>query len=480
MIARVSSGSPPRPTSILDISLGATAALATIVGMAVNAPSPVLLGVVLGGLALAVVRPLAGLAALAVLVPLRQPDVVPGPMFLLISAVGLGCLLRLPFDLQRPRIGLGMWFLATYLLLSLVTVPGWLSGGRPGEQEYVLYLAEQLLAVVGLFIIARYLLRSAAVTPYLLLLLGSAAFAGALGILEWWWGGPAGIPVRALMSPAPDAEWTARIRGPFFNQNYFGFLLASAIVLAMATIGRLRRSARVLPVLVAAIALVALALTFSRGATLSLIIGLITLAWFRSRRLAAGLAVTATLLVAIAYPIFLDARASGSGNELLSGLAAENDNTDLRGSILITGVRLFLRDPIVGVGYGRFTFESPWFEQSLLVTEPHNSYTQILAEQGLVGGAAALGCVVALGMAIRAAGPPYRAAGAALLATVLANGMFVAVTSSIQAAGLTAFALGATLAASAAEREPLRQPIPVALRSTQGRGPRRTHAGAVP
>jgi O-antigen ligase len=455
ILARAQAGSALTPTTNrLDIPLGATAAIATVGAMAADVPAAVLL-IVIASLGLAVARPVAGLATLAILLPLRVPDALhpPGAIVLLIAAVTLGWLLRLPFQREKPRVGSGAWALAAYVLLCAVAVPVGLSGGGAGEQMEVIYQFGQLVGLAALFVVARSLLEKEAITQFLVLLLGSAAFAACLGIFQFWWGGPAGIPFRGILSPAPDAEWLDRVAGPFTNTNYFAFLLASAIVVATGMFGRSRALGRVSLVAVSAIMAAALVLTFSRGAFIALLAGWLVLAWFRSRRLAIGLLLGFAVTVALAYPAFLAIRLDRTfGAEVQRAQVAEAESLESRESILATGLRLFLSEPVFGVGFGRFQFESVRFQGTSEITYAHNSYNQILAEQGLLGGGAALAVIAALAWALLRAQAAWRSVGAAALVMMLIGGLFLEVTTTIQATSLGVFVLAAALAGSAASR----------------------------
>lgn len=170
------------------------------------------------------------------------------------------------------------------------------------------------------------------------------------------------------------------------------------------------------------------ALTFSRAGAVGIAAGLalvVWLAWRRGRaasiaRGALGLAVPA---IAIAIPLVL-ARSGLAGAALrLSGADETNAENGLatRGVLWHAALRMFARDPGLGVGAGNFEFLTPTVGLVGVRTHANSLYLQSLAE----GGIALFGAVVwtlaaALALLLRAPRAPLAvgvAAGTLALVT---------------------------------------------------------------
>lgn len=426
---------------------GVMLAAVVLFGMVVGA-SPLILAAIAGGVALAVASPFGSMAMLAVLLPLREPDVLQplGVILPLIGATAAGCLARLPFEGRRLSVSAMTALIVVYLALSAVSVPIGLSGGAPHEQGTVVVRFTQTVAISLLFVTAMFLFRRTSPLPYLGLLIASATIAAGLGILITAWGGPAGIPLRGVLSAAPDAEWFDRVAGPFFNPNYFGYLLASAITLIAGLIPRIQRRWWPLVGTVTAILALALILAFSRGAILAGVGGVLAVTFWHHRRLAIGAGVAAIIAAVILYPVFLEARLERTfGDSSNRAFAAEQANVDSREQVLQTGVRIFLTEPLIGVGYGRFQFTSPRFQGNSEITFAHSVYLQILAEQGIVGTTSAALFGLALLLAVVRNRGPFAATGFGVFASYMVAGLFLELTISLQASALAVIALGAAI-----------------------------------
>ncbi len=170
------------------------------------------------------------------------------------------------------------------------------------------------------------------------------------------------------------------------------------------------------------------ALTFSRAGAVGIAAGLALVAWLAWRRgraasIARGALGLAVPAIAIAIPLVL-ARSGLAGAALrLSGADETNAENGLaaRGVLWHAALRMFARDPGLGVGAGNFEFLTPTVGLVGVRTHANSLYLQSLAE----GGVALFGAVVwtlaaALALLLRAPRTPLAigvAAGTLALAT---------------------------------------------------------------
>jgi O-antigen ligase len=191
---------------------------------------------------------------------------------------------------------------------------------------------------------------------------------------------------------------------------------------------------------VAAILALGVALTFSRGPMLALVVGcgLTGIVYRQLRPWIVGAAVAAAAVLAAAWPFI------GAG---VSDRIGDVDNMTLRLKLWETALAIFADHPLRGVGFGNFpayyleaareNHIGPFYEfgaESVLkVRVAENAYLQLAAETGVIGMAAGLAAVVAmLGLSIRQArcarDPRSRNLATAIALSIViyaCNGLFV-------------------------------------------------------
>jgi O-antigen ligase len=94
-------------------------------------------------------------------------------------------------------------------------------------------------------------------------------------------------------------------------------------------------------------------------------------------------------------------------NRIVRGNAAENNQSESfyesRGWIWRDSIRVFEEHPLLGVGMGAFETAFPMYSHSdgsLLVSQAHNDYLQVLTDCGIAGGIMAIWFVGAIGSAV--------------------------------------------------------------------------------
>jgi O-antigen ligase len=207
-----------------------------------------------------------------------------------------------------------------------------------------------------------------------------------------------------------DDEVVGRVAGSFSHPNqYAGYLIVLIPVVVALVVPRSGHSRlRVIGSIALILALIALALAYSRGAILGLVGGaLIWLAFVRPRA-AVAVAIVVAIGGVVVVPSSLKERLSDpAGSDL--GLRA-----DLWGSAL----EIFRGSPLLGVGLADFSdgysrlpaqlstgAQRRLLHQQQVLVPPHanNLFLTILAEQGIIGALAFLGLIGAALSACRRA-----------------------------------------------------------------------------
>ncbi|MBC7910964.1 MAG: O-antigen ligase family protein [Pyrinomonadaceae bacterium] len=204
--------------------------------------------------------------------------------------------------------------------------------------------------------------------------------------------------------------------GPFINSHHFAAYMEMALALPLGLLfsGAVERERRPLYVFAALVMGVALIMTGSRGAMVSLAAEIIFLLLISARasdvkredetdrksflRVAATRLGLAFLLVSALFLGALFFGGEGSLNRLLGTVSAE-DPTMGRTHFWRTTVEIVRAYPLIGVGLGAYgvayTRYDTW-NGSYRVEQAHNDYLQVLACTGLAGAALGLWFVITL------------------------------------------------------------------------------------
>jgi O-antigen ligase len=392
--------------------------------------------------ALAFVWPAAGLAVIALILPMREPDVLQ-PVYtiaVILSATGLGCLVRLPGDKRPLHIHPGIVLAAGYLIYSTLSIVPAISGHPPEWASSAALEVLRLWSGLAICIVASFLFRWMSPIPIVAVAILGSFLAAILALIAFWNIGPAGA-IGGLLSPLrPD-----RAGGGFSNANYLGFCMAQATLLTLGCWFVVKKRYRPL-LAIALVALVAaLIVTFSRSSYIAVIVGVVVLAFLRSPRAGVLLMIVAVTAAVVLYPAFLDARLGGGDVFDPSVIAARAQSENWRRLAAAASVSMFLAQPLFGVGYGVFQHLSPAYIGASPATYSHNAYAQILAEQGLVGVLMVAAIVAVLTVALVRSAHPLRGAALAMGSAYLIQSFFINSTTSIQISGLLCLTLAAAL-----------------------------------
>jgi O-antigen ligase len=177
-----------------------------------------------------------------------------------------------------------------------------------------------------------------------------------------------------------------RLTGPYTNGPMYAMSLLVCLAAALLWV-QARGRERWLPGN-AAIAVILLAITFSffRAAWIGAFLVIVAAIGIRPGRFHRAVVVAVILGLAA---LVLSAPLQSS--EEFTSRATNADNVSIRFSTWLTGIELFTRHPLFGVGFTRFTEAKKEVDDPIEVAGitsdpfPHSSFNAVLAEQGLVG-----------------------------------------------------------------------------------------------
>ncbi|MHB9148996.1 MAG: O-antigen ligase family protein [Thermoleophilia bacterium] len=186
-------------------------------------------------------------------------------------------------------------------------------------------------------------------------------------------------PMPAKWVDARETAISTRAYSVVENPNGLGaFLLMASLLAVSLALSRIRFVARVGFAGVALVLAAGLAVTFSRGAWLGFIVGLVALAALSYRRLLVALAVAGLVAPLAAPPVFLDRLTFAFSPEYLAKSAAAG-----RLFVWRMAIERIIEHPWFGLGLGTFGGTTAFlFSYTTLWVD--NFYLQIAAEGGLV------------------------------------------------------------------------------------------------
>jgi O-antigen ligase len=189
-----------------------------------------------------------------------------------------------------------------------------------------------------------------------------------------------------------------RVSGPLTDPNFYALILIPIVPLCLERV--LHEPIRLLRPVAAVIlglVLLAISLTYSRGALVGLL-GIAGLVLLRVRISPKALATGLVLLVGLAalapnaYVTRVnDLIATISGEKDPSETSAADVSVDGRKAEMQVALRMFADNPLLGVGAGNYAFNFQRYSQDLHLMNrgedrnAHSLYLQIAAERGLIG-----------------------------------------------------------------------------------------------
>ena len=179
-----------------------------------------------------------------------------------------------------------------------------------------------------------------------------------------------------------------RVSSTLYSMTFAGILAQLAVFYAATLIARIGLRERLLYGAAAALQMVALLLTMTRGAWLAALAGFGALVLLvRSRTLLVAAALVVVALMAFTFVYSDDEGRTLSIQALFSSSPDRNVHTRIE--LWKTAWQLFLDNPILGVGMGDYSIEAKKMlagtEGVLTMSDSHNVPLHILATRGLVG-----------------------------------------------------------------------------------------------
>jgi O-antigen ligase len=178
----------------------------------------------------------------------------------------------------------------------------------------------------------------------------------------------------------------------YHNPNDLGVLslLALGVALAVLATSTVRRVARIGAAISAAILIVVIVMTKSRGVLLGLIVGMgpaaLRLVFSKSRRLIYVIIGAIALLLLV--PTSTWDRYTGMGKLTSTDTLAEADpegSAAERWEIQKSAWKIFASNPLTGVGLGNFSVANLRYLPRLGLKDTHNTYLNLATELGLPG-----------------------------------------------------------------------------------------------
>jgi O-antigen ligase len=209
-----------------------------------------------------------------------------------------------------------------------------------------------------------------------------------------------GLALADLQSIAGEQRGY-RVGGPIGDPNYFAQVLLVLVPLGVERArNATRRAARVVAAASTLTATVAVVLTFSRGAALvGAVLAVLLIAHHRPGRRFLVLATVAGLALLPLLPQgYTDRLKTLGGAPSYTESSGAAQSVEGRQRSVQAGLRMFMTQPVVGVGLGNYSAEEPDFTDSATLYSSrqggaaHNLYVEVAAETGLVG----LGAFLAL------------------------------------------------------------------------------------
>lgn len=405
---------------IASLGMAASLAVSPVMGLAVAAGTAVLClalfaptGLILTWLATATTIPYwfdVNIGPLPALTPDRALFAV------LLSILGCRWLLGRQGFLPLGRLELLMAWFIIFAAASAVA-----SGGsrqtnlivkNPGGSlglDLVFLTVGYGIPFLGFFLAKNLLRRDTHIRWLLGMFIAAGVFVALTGVLQDRFGVSFFTPTRITVSHQ------GRATGTMTSAQEFGLVVGTSLLTAVICFLR----SRYVPerfVLAVAIAIMSagIALNRTRVIWLGLVAGVAVATFYepalRKRVIAAGMA--ATLSLAVAWPLI-------ANTELIQGRVLDLVPVYHRVVTAATGLNMFADSPLVGHGFGRYTYDSekwpyitgiaglsPYY--ALDIGVPHNEYLHILVLLGLVG---FVPYVAMLVLAWRTAARHYRECG---------------------------------------------------------------------
>lgn len=285
------------------------------------------------------------------------------------------------FHVKRPKL---FWPITVFAVCGLLSIPG---SPDPGFSFYNFY------NLVGVYLMTYILVTQVLqevddVKNLFRALATSAFFVVGYGLFQYVFG----IDTADMKWVDGEAfpELKKRIFSTWENPNIFAAYLDILICVLLGLFGKLDFSdiwmKRYRKYIVVSMVLAAfcLAMTYARGACLTLGIIMAGYGVLRDWRILAGLVVTAAGILLL-DPVLLE--------RLTTMFTVVDTSSEMRIAMWESTIQMIMDHPILGIGWGAYWMVYPVYDTyivdgSVMLVHAHNIYLNYIAEIGIVGGMA--------------------------------------------------------------------------------------------
>ena len=338
--------------------------------------------------AITLISPTSGLVILLATIPFYEQSEVAqalGLHHLFVAALGISVTLRLAAGGWRSMI----WTAPVRMAIGvgIATAFGVANTWRLFPTDWAWHATHYWLASVGgamiIFLVGVWV-ASTGTRRHIAVVMVSSTIAVSLALVELV--APGSISTSALHWIGFWKEFHGRLSGPIASPNGIAALavMPVCVLTALAVLGR-GRTLRLLAAAGAAVLFVAMYLTYSRAALLSLFGLAVVVAWRLNRRL--GLVVCAVGIVVglLLLPTYLQLRGqAGSAGASHPGsilVATDFERINAWG----TAIAMWRDEPLIGQGFLSYKQLADYYGDPLL-SSPHNEWLRLFAEEGLIAG----------------------------------------------------------------------------------------------
>lgn len=208
-----------------------------------------------------------------------------------------------------------------------------------------------------------------------------------------------------VLSFLPRADYGPRASGLFGNPNQLAGFLEVGFLLGISSAwwGRWKVWGRIVVAYGAAMCVVGLVLSVSRGGYVSSLGGLFVFVLLslvvKSRKARGNVPVVILAVVVIIGTIAFTAYSFMKSSDVVqTRVSAATSDVPFRASLWAAAIKQFQISPIVGTGSGTYLYYGRMFRAPVVQNDPiysHNDYVQLLAEYGAIGFLAFLAMLVA-------------------------------------------------------------------------------------
>ena len=345
--------------------------------------------------AIALVSPASGLVILVATAPFYEPVTVSrvlGLRHLLVGALGAAVLVRLAVGGWRKMTWTAPVRMAA--ALGIVTVLGVANTWRLFPADWAMHATQSWLATVGgamILLIVGVWVAATGGWRFVVAAVAATSIAVAVSLLEQLI--PGSISTGPLAWVGFWKDFGPRLGGAIASPNGMAALavMPVCVLTAVAVLGQ-GRAVRLVSGAAAVVLFVAMYVTYSRAALLSLFGLVVVLAWRLNRRLGQGVFVVGIVAGLLLLPKYLQLRGeAGTAGAITPGSFVVASDLQ-RFAAWQSAIGMWQVQPLTGQGFLAYKQLGDSFGDAVL-SSPHNEWLRLFAEEGVAGGVIGLAFV---------------------------------------------------------------------------------------